>query len=100
MQDPGAPRDQRPTHRSACDWYHFTIDGDIVSSQVHYLDFIVGTTSHSLTQYSFNPTGGTGDFLVAAMQLDGDSAADPYLARAINDASRYTSTDPAKPKRG
>lgn len=59
-------------------WYHLTIDGDIVSSQVHYLDFIVGTTSHSLTQYSFNPTGGTGDFLVAAMQLDGDSAADPY----------------------
>lgn len=59
-------------------WYHLTIDGDIVSGKVHYLDFIVGTVNHSLTQYSFSPTAGTGDFLVAAMQLDGDSAADPY----------------------
>ncbi len=63
---------------NASTWYHLTIDGDIVSSQVHYLDFVVGTTNHSLTQYSFPPTSGTGDFLVAAMQLDGDSAADPY----------------------
>ncbi|HJQ01231.1 MAG TPA: hypothetical protein VJ851_06505 [Jatrophihabitans sp.] len=59
-------------------WYHLTIDGEKVSGNVHYLDFIVGTTSHSLTQYSYAPTSGTGDFLAAAMQLDGDSVADPY----------------------
>jgi len=59
-------------------WYTLTIDGDLVSSQVHYLDFIVNGSSHSLTGYSFNPTSGAGDFLVAAMQLDGDSAADPF----------------------
>ena len=40
--------------------------------------FAAGTTSHSLTQYSFPPTSGAGDFLVAAMQLNGDSAGDPY----------------------
>ena len=34
--------------------------------------------SHSLSQYSFAPTAGTGDFLAAAMQLDGDSNADPF----------------------
>lgn len=63
---------------SANTWYTLTIDGDIVGGQVHYLDFIVNGVNHSLTQYSFNPTGGTGDFLAAAIQLDGDSAADPY----------------------
>ncbi|HEU5271475.1 MAG TPA: hypothetical protein VFU36_16225 [Jatrophihabitans sp.] len=59
-------------------WYTLTIDGDLVSNQVHYMDFIVNGTSHSLTGYSFNPTSGAGDFLVAAMQLDGDSNADPF----------------------
>jgi hypothetical protein len=59
-------------------WYTLTIDGDIVSGQVHYMDFIIHGTEHSLSQYSFSPVSGTGPGLVAAVQLDGDSHADPY----------------------
>jgi hypothetical protein len=62
---------------SAGHWYTLTIDGNIVNGQVHYLDFIIHGTTHSLTQYSFNPTSETGDGLVAAVQVDGDSHADP-----------------------
>lgn len=59
-------------------WYTLTIDGDIVNGQVHYMDFIIHGTEHSLTQYSFSPTSSSGPGLVAAVQLDGDSHADPY----------------------
>jgi len=59
-------------------WYTLTIDGNIVNSKVHYLDFIIHGTTHSLTQYSFSPTSETGDGLVAAVQVDGDAHADPY----------------------
>jgi hypothetical protein len=59
-------------------WYHLTIDGDIVNGKVHYMDFIIHGVTHSLTQYSFSPTSGAGDGLIAAMQVDGDSHADPY----------------------
>ena len=65
-------------------WYTLTIDGDIVNGQVHYMDFIIHGTTHSLTQYSFSPTSETGDGLVAAVQLDGDSNADPYQAYIDN----------------
>ena len=59
-------------------WYTLTIDGDIVNGQVHYMDFIIHGTEHSLSQYSFNATSESGPGLVAAVQLDGDSHADPY----------------------
>jgi len=59
-------------------WYTITIDGNIVNGQVHYLDFIIHGTTHSLSQYSFSPTSESGPGLVAAVQLDGDSHADPY----------------------
>jgi hypothetical protein len=59
-------------------WYTLTIDGNIVNGKVHYLDFIIHGTTHSLTQYSFGPTSETGDGLVAAVQVDGDAHADPY----------------------
>lgn len=42
------------------------------------MDFIIHGVTHSLMQYSFNPTPGAGDGLIAAMQVDGDSHADPY----------------------
>lgn len=60
-------------------WYTLTIDGDIVNGQVHYMDFIIHGATHDLSQYTFAPTNATGDGgLQAAMQLDGDSNADPY----------------------
>jgi hypothetical protein len=59
-------------------WYALTIDGNIVNGQVHYLDFIIHGTTHSLSQYSFSPTSESGSGLVAAVQVDGDSHADPY----------------------
>jgi hypothetical protein len=64
---------------TAGNWYTLTIDGNIVGGQVHYLDFIIHGVNHPLTQYSFNPTSETGDGLVAAVQVDGDAHADPYL---------------------
>jgi hypothetical protein len=42
------------------------------------MDFIIHGTEHSLSQYSFNATSESGPGLVAAVQLDGDSHADPY----------------------
>lgn len=71
-------------------WYTITIDGNIINGQVHYLDFIIHGTSHSLTQYSFNPVASTGPGLVAAVQLDGDSHADPYQVY-IDNAHYYWS---------
>lgn len=59
-------------------WYTLTIDGDIVNGQVHYMDFVIHGTRHDLSQYTFDPTDPGGDGLQAAMQLDGDSHADPY----------------------
>jgi hypothetical protein len=59
-------------------WYTITIDGNIINGQVHYLDFIIHGTTHALTQYSFSPTSSSGPGLVAAVQVDGDSHADPY----------------------
>ena len=59
-------------------WYTLTIDGDIVNGKVHYMDFIIHGTEHSLSQYTFSPTSGAGDGLIAAIQLDGNSQADPY----------------------
>jgi hypothetical protein len=59
-------------------WYTLTIDGNIVNGKVHYLDFIIHGTTHSLTRYSFGPTPEAGDGLVAAVQADGDAHADPY----------------------
>ena len=59
-------------------WYTLTIDGNIVNGQVHYLDFIIAGTNHSLTQYTFAPDTSSGSHLVAAVQVDGDSSADPY----------------------
>ena len=50
---------------SAGNWYTLTIDGNIAGGQVHYLDFIIHGTTHSLTQYWFNPTSETGDGLLA-----------------------------------
>ncbi|HLX48682.1 MAG TPA: hypothetical protein VKS82_10145 [Streptosporangiaceae bacterium] len=59
-------------------WYTLTIDGNIIGGQVHYLDFIIHGTTHSLTQYTFPPDSSSGPGLVAAVQVDGDSHADPY----------------------
>lgn len=59
-------------------WHTLTIDGNIINGQVHYLDFIIDGTSHSLTGYTFAPDASSGPGLVAAVQLDGDSSADPY----------------------
>jgi len=59
-------------------WYTLTIDGNIVNGQVHYLDFIIHGTTHDLSQYSFSPTTESGSGLVAAVQVDGDSHANPY----------------------
>ena len=59
-------------------WYTLTIDGNIAGGKVHYLDFIIHGTTHSLTQYTFAPTSEAGDGLVAAVQVDGDSRADSY----------------------
>ena len=59
-------------------WYTLTIDGNIINGQVHYLDFIIQGTTYSLTQYTFAPDASSGPGLVAAVQLDGDSSADPY----------------------
>ena len=64
-------------------WYHLTIDGDITTAsngslQVHYLDFIIAGTTHSLTQYTFPPDSSTGPGLVPAVQADGNSTATPY----------------------
>jgi hypothetical protein len=66
------------TNINAGTWYTLTIDGNIVNGQVHYLDFIIHGTTHSLNQYSFSPTSESGSGLVAAVQVDGDSRADPY----------------------
>lgn len=59
-------------------WHHLVLDGNIVGGKVHYMDLIVNGVSHDLSAYSFAPTGGAGDQLVAAMQLDGDVNATPY----------------------
>jgi|SRR5215472_3020510 len=59
-------------------WYKLTIDGNIIKGHVHYLDFIVHRTTHSLSKYTFSPTPESGSGLVAAVQVDGDSRADPY----------------------
>lgn len=59
-------------------WHHLVLDGDIVGGKVHYLDLVVDGVSHDLTAYSFAPTSGAGDQLVAAMQVDGDVNGTPY----------------------
>lgn len=59
-------------------WHTLTIDGNIIGGQVHYLDFIIDGTTYSLTQYSFVPDASSGSGLVATVQVDGDSNADPY----------------------
>jgi hypothetical protein len=66
------------TNITAGHWYTLTIDGNIINGQVHYLDFIIAGTNHSLTQYTFPPDASSGPGLVAAVQVDGDSNADPY----------------------
>jgi hypothetical protein len=78
------------TNITAGTWHTLTIDGNIISGQVHYLDFIIDGTSHSLTQDSFAPDTSTGPGLVAAVQLDGDSNADPY-ALYVDNAHYYWS---------
>lgn len=71
-------------------WHTLTIDGNIISGQVHYLDFIIDGTTYSLTGYTFAPDASSGSQLVAAVQLDGDSSATPYQVY-IDNAHYYWS---------
>lgn len=59
-------------------WHHIVLDGNLVGGKVHYLDLVVNGVDHDLSSYSFAPTGGAGDQLVAAMQLDGNASGTPY----------------------
>lgn len=85
-------------------WYHLTIVGNITvasngSLQVHYLDFIIAGTTHSLTQYTFPPDSSTGPGLVPAVQADGNSTATPYRVYIDNAHYFWSDTDTSSPAR-
>jgi len=93
------------TNIHAGTWYHLTIDGDITvasngSLQVHYLDFIIAGTTHSLTQYTFPSDPSTGPGLMPAGQADGNLTAAPYHVH-IHNAHYYwsnTATSSLQPR--
>jgi hypothetical protein len=79
-------------------WHQIQINGRILGGQVHYDSFTFDGTTTGLGQ-DYAPHGWpNGDQMVAAVQLDSDSAADPYNLY-LDNVSLSWASDPGTLKR-